>query len=52
MEGITFVLTVIFANFAIKTYSTPSECCCTSNVSNTLSKILPFLASNSVDAFK
>lgn len=45
-------LTVRFVNLATRTYSTPSECCCTSNVSNTLSKILPFFDSRSDVPFK
>lgn len=45
-------LTERFVNFATNTYRTPSECCCMSSVSNTLSNMLPFFASNSVDPFK
>lgn len=41
-----------FVNFATKTYSTPSECCCTSNVSNTLSRMFPFFANRSDVPFK
>lgn len=45
-------LTERFVNFATKTYSTPRECCCTSNVSKTLSKIFPFFANKSDVPFK
>lgn len=45
-------LTDRFVNFATKTYSTPSVCCCTSNVSNTLSRMFPFFANKSEVPFK
>lgn len=39
-------------NLASSTYNTPNVCCWISNVSRTLSSILQFLVSKSIDLFK
>lgn len=51
-NNLSLIHTDRFVNFATKTYSTPSECCCTSNVSSTLSRMFPFFANKSDVPFK